>query len=357
MLLDISNVCFERERKKVVCDVSITLQQGEIGSIVGPSGCGKTTLMRGIAGFERPTSGTIKMNDNILSSSAYAVVPEKRGVSMVFQDIILFPHLSVARNIAFGLRNWSAKKRTKRVKELLEIVGLPNFGERAPHCLSGGEQQRVALAQALAPKPNLLLMDEAFSNLDVQLRRSLVSQVRDILKHEKISAILVTHDHQEAFAIADKVGVMEDGCLHQWDTPFNLYHRPRNAFTAKFIGEGTLMSAIAIEEHKLFTPFGIKPIRNNKRLKKGQEVKILLRPDDVLHDDDSEIKGKVLAKSFRGSHFHYKIRLDNGEVLFCLADSHHNHQIGESIGINPNIEHLVIFHSEDEIDDGTEAAT
>ena len=350
-ILDVRGVFIAYDDKAVVLNAGITLNKGEIGCILGPSGCGKSTLLRCIAGFEQPLSGSISMNGDAVSTSNHILAPEKRGISMVFQDVVMFPHISVAKNIAFGLRNWSAQNQAKRVKELLELIGLIGYGDRHPHSLSGGEQQRVALARAIAPRPKLLLMDEAFSNLDAELRRTLIPEVRVILNHENISAILVTHDHHEAFAIADKIGVMENGRIHQWDVPFNVYHKPGDRFTAQFIGEGELIPATVIDDQNLQTVFGRHPINKGMFLNKGEQVDILVRPDDILHDDDSKITGKVLHKSFRGSHFMYRLRLEGGQQVICLADSHHNHRIGEWIGLSPNIEHVVIFrrNGEEEI--------
>ncbi len=344
LLLDIQDVSFANDDRQIVFDVSLELTEGEIGSIVGPSGCGKSTLMRGIAGFETPSHGSITMLGRTLSTPDTVVEPEHRGVGMVFQDVTLFPHLSVTQNIEFGIRKWPLESRKARVTELLNLLGLVGFDQRHPHSLSGGEQQRIALARAMAPKPHLLLLDEAFSSLDLEHRQTLVPEVREVLKAENISAILVTHDHNEAFAMADRIGVMENGRLHQWDTPFNIYHKPYDQFTARFIGEGAMISATVVGEQQLQSAFGTHSIRQREKLEIGEQVDIMLRPDDILHDDESTLKGEVIQKSFRGSHFLYRIRLASQEVLYCLADSHHNHHIGEWIGINPNIEHIVIFN-------------
>ncbi len=343
-LLDIRGVSFSTEERTVVSDVSLTLHDGEIGSIVGPSGCGKSTLMRGIAGFEKPVRGAISMHARALSTTDTIVEPEHRGIGMVFQDVTLFPHLNVRQNICFGIRKWHPQSQKERVSDLLDLLSLSGFENRHPDSLSGGEQQRIALARAMAPKPDLLLLDEAFSSLDLEHRQKLVPQVREVLKAENISAILVTHDHNEAFAMADRIGVMENGRLHQWDTPFNLYHKPRDQFTARFIGEGALIDATVVGKKQLQSAFGRHTIRNGEHLQVGETVDIMLRPDDILHDDSSHLKGEVMQKSFRGSHFLYRVRLQTQEVLYCLADSHHNHHIGEWIGINPNIEHVVIFN-------------
>ena len=348
-LLEVRNASFSYGNGRAAVDeVNFRLEEGEIGTIVGPSGCGKSTLLRGIAGFEQLQAGVITMFGETLSTPDVSVAPEKRDIGMVFQDYALFPHLSVSENISFGLRNWSAADRQKRVCELLSLIGLEDYGDRDPHSLSGGEQQRIALARAIARKPRLLLMDEAFSSLDVEIRHTLIPQVRQILKQENISLILVTHDQESAFSMADKIGVMEDGRVHQWDAPFNVYHHPVNRFTARFIGEGEFINATVINEQMLQTVFGLHTFQNHQKLKKNAEVEILLRPDDILHDDTSQLTGTVIRKSFRGSHYLYTVKLTDGQSLFCLADSHHDHQLGEPIGLRLNIEHIVLFRKDQE---------
>ncbi len=350
-ILELNGLSVGLDGRSFVADASIALKQDEIGAIVGPSGCGKSTLLRCIAGFETPLSGEIRVNGKVCSSPQHVIAPENRGISMMFQDLTLFPHLSISENIAFGLRGWSPAERSERVDHLLDIFGLSGFGNRQPHSLSGGEQQRVALARAIAPQPRLVLLDEAFSSLDAGLRHTLVPEVRDILKQEKISAILVTHDHHEAFAIADVVGVMKKGRIQQWDAPYRIYHSPRNRFIATFVGEGELIHATAVDKNSLDSVFGELTVHDEVGLQKGERVEVLFRPDDILHDDDSHILGEVVRKSFRGSHFHYLVKLSDGQHAVCLADSHHNHHVGEKIGLQPNVRHVVFFRP-----DGSESS-
>ncbi|MGE4370321.1 MAG: ABC transporter ATP-binding protein [Burkholderiaceae bacterium] len=226
----------------VIDNLSMGLEKGHIGCLLGASGCGKTTVLRAIAGFEALRSGRIQLGDELLSELDFLVPPEYRNVGMMFQDYALFPHLSVAKNIAFGLRRWDKQKRRERVEEMLTLVGLNDSAKRYPHELSGGQQQRVALARALAPEPELLLLDEPFSNLDVDTRERLAFEVRDILKKTGHTAILVTHNQAEAFAIADRIGVMQKGGIVQWDTPYGLHHHPANDFVADFIKREALMA-------------------------------------------------------------------------------------------------------------------
>lgn len=226
--------------KPVVQDLSLGLPVGHIGCLLGESGCGKTTVLRAIAGFEPVRAGRILLDGAVISSPTEQTAPERRGVGMMFQDYALFPHLTVALNVAFGLRKLPRPDRARRVEEMLELVGLAHAASSYPHEISGGQQQRVALARALAPSPDLLLLDEPFSNLDVDTRERLAFEVRDILKATGHTAILVTHNQAEAFAIADRIGVMSQGRIAQWDTPYNLHHHPVDAFVRDFIRRETL---------------------------------------------------------------------------------------------------------------------
>ena len=222
LLLSLTDLSCGYADQPIVQQLNLHLNSGDIGCLLGPSGCGKTTTLRAIAGFEPILKGSITLAGEVISRPKFTLAPEKRRIGMVFQDYALFPHLSVEKNIAFGIRKHPDAERI--TQELLELVKLGGLGKRYPHELSGGQQQRVALARALAPEPRLLLLDEPFSNLDGELRRRLSQEVRDILKHRGTSAILVTHDQEEAFAMSDSIGVFNKCRLEQWDSPFNLYH-------------------------------------------------------------------------------------------------------------------------------------
>ncbi len=230
-----------RSKKIVIDSLFMDLPTGYIGSLLGRSASGKTTILRAIAGFEPVTSGIIRLGGSIISSLNIQVAPEERRIGMVFQDYALFPHLTAAQNVGFGLRKFSFNTRKRRVAEMLDLVDLGHIANNYPHELSGGQQQRITLARALAPSPELLLLDEPFSNLDIDMREHLAFEVRDILKLAGHTAILVTHNHAEAFAIADRIGIMSDGKIIQWDTPYNLYHNPINSFVKKFIHRDSLM--------------------------------------------------------------------------------------------------------------------
>jgi iron(III) transport system ATP-binding protein len=322
------------------------LQPGRIGCLLGPSGCGKTTVLRCIAGFEPVQGGEIALSERVVSRPGLQVPPEKRGIGMVFQDYALFPHLSVTQNIAFGLSRLTGAQAANRTAAMLELVGLSETADVYPHELSGGQQQRVALARALAPAPDLLLLDEPFSNLDVDLRERLSLEVRAILKAAGTTAILVTHDQHEAFALADEIGIMKDGAIEQWDSAYNLYHRPRTRFVADFVGQGVFLRGIAAANGRMATEFGELEGEWPTRVPPGGAVDLLLRPDDIIHDDASPWQAEVTAKAFRGAEFLYSLKLASGTRLLSLVPSHHNHAIGERIGIRLAIDHVVAFPAE-----------
>jgi iron(III) transport system ATP-binding protein len=341
--LNLTDVSLAYGQTEIVHKVSLSLSKGEIGCLLGPSGCGKSTLLRAIAGFESVKAGSITMTGRTLSSSDLNVPTEKRNIGMVFQDIALFPHMTIAENIVFGIKKWSASEKKERVRELLELVGLPGVENRYPHSLSGGQQQRIALARAMAPKPDLLLMDEPFSGLDANLRETLVPEVRDILKQEGICAILVTHDQMEAFSMADKIAVMQDGTIQQWGTAFNIYHEPKTRFVADFIGLGEFMRAKVLDEFSVECALGKLKGDEPLNYPPGSVVEMLIRPDDIQHAEDGPLSGEIVSKWFRGSHYLYQVKLDNEEVIPCITACHHDHGVGEVLGISTHFDHLVLL--------------
>ena len=345
MYIDVSDlqVRYPGRDQAAVDHVSFGLHQGQMGVLIGPSGCGKTTLLRAVAGLEPVNGGVISMNGQIIGSTAVHRPAENRRIGMVFQDYALFPHLSVEKNIGFGINHWDRTKRDARVKDLLSLVGLSSVPKHYPHELSGGQQQRVALARALAPKPDLLLLDEPFSNLDVDLRERLAGEVRDILKANGTTALLVTHDQFEAFAIADDVGVMVDGLLVQWDSAYNLYHRPATRFVADFVGYGVFVPGVTKPGPSVEIELGLLPLPQSSYGLPNEEVDVLLRADDIVHDDDSPLQAEVITKAFRGGDFLYTVALNSGQQLLTMVPSHHNHAIGEKIGIKLVADHVVIF--------------
>ena len=330
--------------------VTLGLAAGSIGVLIGPSGCGKTTLLRAIAGLERASAGQISLAGETVSSATEHTPAEARRIGMVFQDYTLFPHLSVAGNIAFGLQALPKLQRQARVAEMLTLVGLSAAAELYPHELSGGQQQRVALARALAPQPRLLLLDEPFSNLDIELRERLAHELRAILKAAGATALFVTHDQLEAFAIGDVIGVMHEGHLHQWDDAYSLYHRPATRFVADFIGHGVFTPATLHEvggQIVVDTPIGRLSDVAECPLPgafEGGQCDVLLRADDIVHDDDAPVKAEIIRKAFRGSEFLYTLRLASGHTLMAHVPSHHDHTLGEWIGIRAQVDHVVTFN-------------
>lgn len=341
--LKLSSVSVDLQKNRIIDEISFTLHSGDIGCLLGPSGCGKTTLLRTIAGFEQPVSGSVELSGSTIADAEQCQPPEQRQIGMVFQDLALFPHLTVARNIAFGLQKQSRAKREARVRRMLELADMTDLSERYPHELSGGQQQRVSLIRAMAPEPELLLMDEPFSSQDTERRVQLAHEVRKILKHEEITAVLVTHDQREAFAIADVIGVMQDGHLRQWDQAFNLYHEPADRFVADFVGEGVFICGSTLDSHWIQTELGNIQGDFSESLTPGTQIDLLIRPDDVIHDDQSPNKGTVIARDFRGADHLYTLLMPGRTRLLCLAPSHHDHQLGEKIGVRLRLDHLVMF--------------
>ncbi len=326
--------------------LSFAIGAGRIGCLLGPSGSGKTTVLRCIAGFERPDAGEVRADGERLSARGVWVPPERRRIGMVFQDYALFPHLAALANVTFGLREGDQAARRRRALEMLELVGLADQAGKMPHELSGGQQQRVALARALAPRPRLVLLDEPFSNLDAEVRLELAQQVRAALVAEGATALLVTHDQREAFAIADEIGVLRVGKLEQWDAPWRLYHSPATRFVADFVGEGTFIQGTVLGPGRVSTELGVIEGQLTRDQPAGTHVDLLLRPDDVIHDDESELRAEVVERVFRGAEFRYKLRLPSGTTALSFVPSHHDHALGERIGIRLDAQHLVGFPRE-----------
>ncbi len=343
MLLSVENVRKSFGFNQVADDINFTLEKGEIGCLLGPSGCGKTTLLRIIAGFEKIESGAIWIDEQLVTDSKKTISPENRSIGMVFQDYALFPHMTVGANICFGVRKLEGNEYRARLSELLSLIGLEDAKHKYPHEISGGQQQRVALARALAPKPDLLLLDEPFSNLDALLRDRLTVEVRDILKELGTTALLVTHNQHEAFSVADKIGVLFNGKMQQWDSAHSIYHKPATLEVAKFVGEGTLVSGKVVGPGEVQS--GLGTLKGNLSLpcEPGCDVELLLRPEDVLHVEDSELQAIIKHKSFRGPNILYQLQIPSGEKCQALVSSHHDHSIGESIGIIPEIDNLIVF--------------
>lgn len=345
-LLDVKNIECQYREHIAVRDVSFHIQEGDLLCLLGPSGCGKTTVLRAIAGFQPVSSGEVRLRGDIVSSAAYILPPEKRHIGMVFQDYALFPHMDVADNIGFGLRDYKPRDRKRRVEEILRIVDMQGYGERYIHELSGGQQQRVALARALAPKPDLILLDEPFSNLDVDMREYLSQEVRRILKSQGATGMLVTHDQMEAFAVGDQIGVMQEGRIVQRDTAYNLYHSPANFFVADFIGQGVFLDGTLLSPEKVETTLGVINGDRAYDWPRGTRVKLLIRPDDIVHDDKGELVGEVRNKAFKGAEILYTLCLPSGAEVLSLFPSHYDYKIGERVRLNLDLDHMVAFKAD-----------
>ena len=342
-LLRLHQISCRHDKTEVIDNLSLNLYPNEIGCLLGSSGCGKTTLLRSVAGFHAVTAGTIELSGTCLSRPGYLLAPEKRQIGMVFQDYALFPHLNVCDNVMFGLHRLSAARRLEICREMLQLVKLDGLEERFPHELSGGQQQRVALARALAPEPKVLLLDEPFSSLDTDLRRSLALEVRDILKARNIAALLVTHNQEEAFAFADKIGVLHQGCLEQWDIPFNLYHEPATHYVADFVGQGVFLAGFLEGQNAIQTELGLLKGNRCYPWVDKTAVEVLLRPDDIVVDPASEYRVRVIHKVFAGTSTLYTLKLTTGSEVEAALPSHSDYDIGDTIGIRVEADHLIAF--------------
>lgn len=327
------SLSYHPSSKTVLDQISFELPQGQIACLVGQSGCGKTSLLRCIAGFETPTAGSIQFGKRTLfDSRTHINIPAyQRQIGIVFQDYALFPHLTVADNIGFGLQHLSKTDRQGNIDALLTLIGLEHLACRYPHELSGGQQQRVALARAIAPNPQLILFDEPFSSLDADMREALAMSIQQLLKAKKISAIVVTHDQQEAFMIADKIGMLADGRLQQWDTPIQLYQAPSTPTVAKFVGKGSFLQA---QQHgnELVTAIGTLPMSNYPYFADSHQV--LIRPEwlSVVPQTNSAVNGLITAKQFKGSHVVYEVQLASQERVLVYSPTDVA-ILGESVGL------------------------
>ncbi len=332
-----ANRCFGQHH--ALSQVSFQLETGEIGVMMGSSGSGKTTLLRSIAGLEQLHSGAIKLEGDVLQDGAYSRASAERDVGLVFQDHALFPHLSVAENIAFGLHRLEPQERQLRVNKMLSLIGLNDRRDARPDNLSGGQQQRVALARALAPQPRVLLLDEPFASLDLRLRRQLASELRDLLKSLTITSLIVTHDPEEAFALADRAGVMHEGRLLQWSTPYQLYHQPHSRRVAEFVAPASFLPIEPRSDGRWQCELGVLPDTTIA----PDAKEIMLRPDDILHRDESTTRAEIKSRVFRGADFLYTLALPSGREVLAQVPSHHDHPVGSLLGVELDLDHVVAF--------------
>ena len=316
---------------------------GKIGCLLGPSGSGKSTLLRCIAGFNRSLSGCVYLEGNLIESPQRRVAIEERHIGVMFQDYALFPHLTVEENIGFGIRSMGQREYRVRLKRMLTLTELSVYADCYPNELSGGQQQRVALARALAPLPKLLLLDEPFSNIDSQLKLQMVQEMRELLIDMKITTLVVSHDQSESLAMSDNLGLMLEGQILQWSNTYDFYHRPVSRQVATFIGMGTMLRGTITENGTIKTALGELLPTPEVMLSQSKKVDVLIRPDDIIHDDDSDFQAMIEKKEFRGAQFLYLLHLNNGDRVQCFAPSHHDHRVGERIGIRIDMEHVVCF--------------
>jgi iron(III) transport system ATP-binding protein len=325
-VLELDGVTKRFGEETVVEDLDLSVREGELLTLLGPSGCGKTTTLRLIAGLEEPDSGEIRLRGEPVAGGERFVAPETRDVGIVFQEFALFPHKTAAENVAFGLHEMPREEREERVDELLDLVGLSAHRESYPDQLSGGQQQRVALARSLAPEPKLLLLDEPFSNLDVDLRVEMREEVRSILKAAGVTAVSVTHDQEEAMSISDRVAVVNDGAIEQVGEPEAVFQHPESRFVASFLGHASFVSGVIRDDH-VDTGIGKVPVERVHGLTEvydGAEVDLLVRPDDVALESvpDIEANGDIVHRRFLGPSVFYRVELDSGDVVGCT----HNHE-------------------------------
>ncbi|MUV90450.1 ATP-binding cassette domain-containing protein [Halapricum sp. CBA1109] len=324
-ILELADVGKEFGDERAVDGISVDVREGELLTLLGPSGCGKTTTLRMVAGLETPTEGTITIDGERVAGAGTATAPENRDVGLVFQEYALFPHLSVAENIAFGLEGHSSAEEDARVEELLELVDLAGYGDRKPESLSGGERQRVALARSLAPEPDVLLLDEPFSNLDVRLRVEMREEVRRILKEAGVTAVSVTHDQEEALSISDRVAIMNDGRIEQVGSPEEVFGHPESRFVASFLGQASFLSGTVVDGG-VDTPLGMlddAQLDGSIDAYRGADIDVLVRPDDLAArpSPGTSDDGEIVHRTYTGPSFVYRVALDAGDVVHCQ----HNH--------------------------------
>lgn len=335
--------CFYEAGRPAVQDISFAAKEGEILCLLGPSGCGKTTILRAIAGFEPVRSGQIFLSDQLVSSQKVMTPTENRRIGMVFQEYALFPHLRVQDNIAFGLSQSTQSLRATRVQEMLRLTGLEGFERRYPHELSGGQQQRVALARALVQNPIVLLLDEPFSNLDPDMSGRMRQELHDLLRRTKTTTILVTHDHDEAFAMADRIAVLNQGRLEQFDTPEMMYHLPATPFVADFVGQADFIPG-TVSHGMVQTELGEFP--NTLECQDGTTVVVMIRPDDIHLVPTEGARSRVISRQFRGSENLYTVSLPSGQIVHSSQGSTSIYQAGTAVELRVLATHTVLFRQE-----------
>ena len=347
-VLSLSGITKAFGPETAVEDVSLDVRSGELLTFLGPSGCGKTTTLRTIAGLEEPTEGRISIDGETVAGDEAFVPPEQRDVGIVFQNFALFPHLTVRENIAFGLTDADAAESEARVDELLELVEMTDHGEKTPDQLSGGQKQRVALARSLAPEPEVLLLDEPFSNLDVRLRVEMREEVRRILKKAGVTAVSVTHDQEEALSISDRVAVMNDGTIEQVGRPESVFERPESKFVASFLGRASFLEG-ELRDGKVDTGIGrfdAVTLEGYDTVYDGAPVDVLVRPDDLRATPASPelADGVVTSRQYVGPSFVYRVELDSGEAVHCLHNHVEEFDLDEPVALELTADHPLAWY-------------
>ncbi len=347
-VLEIDGLTRRYKQECAVDKFSLSVGAGELVTLLGPSGCGKTTTLRMIAGLERPSEGSIRIGDSVVADDSTFVPSEDRDVGLVFQDFALFPHLTVEENVTFGIEHWSAKEKTERATELLELVGLVDHRDKQPEQLSGGQQQRVALARSLAPEPDVLLLDEPFSNLDVRLRIEMREEVRRILKEAGVTAISVTHDQEEALSISDRVAIMNDGKLEQVGKPEVVFENPESRFVASFLGRASFLPGRVIDD-TVETELGhLQTAKLNGPVAAydGAEIDVLVRPDDLeaVPSNQATANGRIIHRQYNGPTFVYRVELNSGTTVRCLHNHAETYEHGQHVAVSLKADHSLAWY-------------
>ncbi|WP_276271824.1 ABC transporter ATP-binding protein [Haloarcula litorea] len=348
-VLEMDGVTKDYGQEVAVDDLSLSVKDGELLTLLGPSGCGKTTTLRLLAGLERPTDGSITIADETVTGGEDGFrQPDQRDVGIVFQDYALFPHLTVAENVAFGLTDHDEEATQQRVDELLELVDLTDHHDKMPSNLSGGQQQRVALARSLAPEPDVLLLDEPFSNLDVRLRVEMREEVRKILKRAGVTAISVTHDQEEALSISDRVAIMNDGTVAQVGDPATVFENPESRFVASFLGQASFLSGRVTDdgvETGLGT-FSLDRLNGSVEAYDGAMVDVLVRPDDLraVPTGEPTADGYVVHRQYNGPSFVYRVSLHSDDVVHCMHNHVETFDAGEPVEVDLVADHELAWY-------------
>ncbi|GLS82367.1 ABC transporter ATP-binding protein [Paraferrimonas haliotis] len=339
--LTISQVSSSYQGKPVLQNLDLQVEAGEILALLGPSGCGKTTLLRAISGLQPVSDGSIHVGSRLVSSAEYMMPSEHRGLGMIFQDYALFPHLNVAQNIGFGLQALSSQARTKRIDEMLELVKLNGLGERYPHELSGGQQQRVSIARSLAYKPDVLLLDEPFSNIDAQVRGQLMAEIRAILKQQQVTAIFVTHSKDEAFEFADRLALFKEGRIVQTGTPEQLYFNPKELYVAEFLGEGNYIDAQVYSDNQVVTPLGLVTSSAKLDADPKASYRLFLRPQQIQLAASDTGPAVIKERRFLGNYCYYTVALAEHQIQ--VRSQLTQLQLGQQVSLSTHAHPLVLF--------------